>query len=71
MNVKILVVDDDKQTASSIGRYLNSCGYSADYECNPLQALKKIEDDNFLIVISDIVMKPMSGIEFAQKHKRV
>ena len=64
---KILIVDDDIETQNIILKILSSLTYECVVANNGRQALKHLEKDNFEIVISDIKMPVMDGMELL-KH---
>ena len=66
MSGKILIVDDQREVADFLAQMLEIVGYAAVAESDPNQALQRIEDDHFDLVISDFKMPEMSGSEFFQ-----
>ena len=60
---KILVVDDDRRICDLLVETLEAIGYQASGAGSARAALSKIEVERFDLVISDIVMPEMSGIE--------
>jgi len=69
--LKILIVDDEAETANLIARYFKRKGHEAVSLDNPLVGLEALEKDKFDIIISDINMPQMSGIEFVKKAKEI
>lgn len=68
-NCKILIVDDEKDITSTLKRYFVFEGYDVDVTNDPYTALRMIHEGNYLIVISDIAMPGMTGIELLQRIK--
>lgn len=68
-SIKILIVDDEKDITSTLKRYFSFEGYRVDTTNDPYTALKLIHEDNYLIVISDIAMPGMTGIELLSRIK--
>lgn len=66
---KILLVDDDLVSINMGLLLLKKMGYKADYAESAVQALKKIESDNYDLILLDIMMPEISGIELAKKLK--
>jgi DNA-binding NtrC family response regulator len=66
---KIVVVDDQKTVCYSIKRFLESKNFIVKTTCNPLEALKIIEDDKFDIAIIDVKMPNVNGIELLKLIK--
>jgi len=66
---KILVVDDEATIRSVIAQVLEEDGYDVIEAGSAEEALGKFRDDDFELVITDIVMKKMSGIELLKEVK--
>ncbi len=64
---KILVVDDEENIRMLISEHLKSNGYNCSIAANGKEALEKLERDNFELVLSDIKMPVMDGIELIKK----
>ena len=60
---RILIVDDEPHICRLIARYLTSEGYECVEAVSGETALKKLLADRFHMVISDIMMPGMSGID--------
>ena len=69
LKVRILVVDDEKELTDLIVRHFGFLGYDIDGVNDPHAALKKIEDEDYNIVISDIMMPGMDGLELLRRIK--
>lgn len=63
----ILLIDDDKLILMTLKRILTHQGYKVTIALNGFAALKKIRDDGFDLIISDIKMPNMDGIETVSK----
>ena len=66
---KILVVDDEQQICSMIVRLLNINNYQADTASNGKEALAKIQENEYEIVLTDIKMPEMDGIALIKAAK--
>ncbi|MFQ5963353.1 MAG: sigma-54-dependent transcriptional regulator [Candidatus Scalinduaceae bacterium] len=66
---KILVVDDDNSLAEMCIELLNSRGYDAEASYSGEDAFTKVKNDNYSIVIADLVMPDMDGIGLLKKIK--
>jgi DNA-binding response OmpR family regulator len=64
---KILLVDDDKVSGKSLDKRLTQKGFSCVYVESGNDALEVIETINFDLVLLDIVMPNISGMEVLQK----
>lgn len=71
MDGKILIVDDEEQILEMIRRNLNLEGYEVQGEKDPKLALERIKKENFKIVVTDIKMPGMSGVELLKKIKEI
>jgi len=66
---KILVVDDDPVVGKSFDRVLSAKGYAVITAHNGEEALKKLAEENYDAVFTDIRMPGLSGIEVAERIK--
>ena len=64
---RILVVDDDAVNLQVLVNILTTEPYDIDTALSGTEALTKLEEQNFDLVISDIMMPHMSGYELAQR----
>jgi DNA-binding NtrC family response regulator len=62
---KILVIDDDESTRESLTSYLSELGYEVYEADNGLKGLEMIKSNFPDLVISDIRMSGLNGIELA------
>lgn len=69
MNTAILIVDDEKDITDSLKRHLQLEGYDVLTTNESLKAIEMIEKNNIKIVISDIVMPELDGVELLRKIK--
>jgi two-component system chemotaxis response regulator CheY len=67
--MKILVVDDDKTTRKLLSLYLKAKGYEVVTAENGLDAMEKLGTENINLVVTDMNMPYMDGIELT-KHLR-
>ena len=65
----ILVVDDDEVVEEVTTSMIRRMGYSCAAVSSGEKALERLQRENFDIVISDIVMTGMNGVEFMNKAK--
>jgi DNA-binding NtrC family response regulator len=69
--VRIFVVDDQPSIASTLADILRLSGFDAIWFTNPDEALAAIKSDCPKLVISDIEMPHLSGIELAIRLKEL
>jgi two-component system, chemotaxis family, response regulator PixH len=68
---KILVVEDTASERELICEYLRQGGYSVVSACDGKEGLEKFELIQPNVVITDLVMPGMSGLEMCRAIKRV
>jgi len=68
---KILVADDEAIVRESLRDWLSDCGYQIFTAENGHQALEIIERERLSIVITDLVMPGMDGIELMKRAKDI
>ncbi|MFV0518061.1 MAG: sigma-54-dependent transcriptional regulator [Aminipila sp.] len=67
--INILVVDDELNVRQLLSKVLSKAGYKVYTACDGLEAYELIQDINIDIIISDIKMPRMTGIELLHKVK--
>ncbi len=71
LSQKILVVDDDPQVRDLLGEVLRHFGHEVESAVDGVDALQKVENDTFNIVITDLNMPRMDGMELISEiHNR-
>lgn len=65
----VFVVDDELAIAKSLATILQRHGYAARFFTNPLEVLETIKTDHPDLLISDVVMPFLSGIDLAIQVK--
>jgi len=67
----ILVVDDESEMRTALSHALNRGGFSVESAASGTEALIKLKKDPFSMVITDIKMPEMSGIEVLGAVKKI
>ncbi|EOO17403.1 MULTISPECIES: response regulator transcription factor [Bacillus cereus group] len=67
MESKILIVDDDKEIRNLISVYLENEGLKTQKAEDAIEALKLLEEKKFDLIILDVMMPNMDGIEVCMK----
>ncbi len=67
MNIKILVVDDEKEIADLIGLYLTNEGFEAVCSYSGRDALEKIESERFDLAVLDVMLPEVDGFTLCSK----
>ncbi|TAN44310.1 MAG: response regulator [Nitrospirae bacterium] len=68
--MKILIVDDDKTTRKLLSLYLKGKGYEIVTAENGLEALEKIGTEGINLIVSDMNMPYMDGIELTKTVRK-
>ncbi len=71
MAVNILVVDDEEGIRGSINSYLRLNDYRTDVACNGVEAVRKVRNEKYNIILLDINMPEMDGLETLQVIKSI
>ncbi|MDR3568918.1 MAG: response regulator [Syntrophobacteraceae bacterium] len=67
---KIFIVDDEQDICAMLTKFLRSSGYCCDSSTDPARALGILKKDSFDLVISDIKMAGMDGMQLlSQLHE--
>ena len=67
--VKILIVDDEKPLRMGLVKIVESIGYEPFEADNGEKALKQVEEHHPALIILDVMMKGISGLEVCRKLK--
>lgn len=67
---KILVVDDETKIREMIRKYAEYEGFQADEACDGLEAVKKCEENNYDLVVMDIMMPNLDGFSACKEIKK-
>lgn len=67
----ILIIDDEKAIRKTLVEILSFEGYQIDEAADGEEGLKKFSDKNYDLVLCDIKMPKMDGIEFLEKAKQI
>ena len=71
MSIRILLAEDDQAMRAYLSRALENAGYEVYSVDRGTTALPLLEDGEFDLLLSDIVMPEMDGIELAQRCAEV
>src|SRR3954463_3384211 len=68
--IRVLVIDDDEPHAQAVAESLERVGYECVVATSGREGLRLIEEQNFDIVITDLIMDQVGGLEVLGKAKR-
>jgi two-component system, NtrC family, response regulator HydG len=68
--IRVLVVDDDEPHAEAVAESLERVGYDCVVATSGSEGLRLIEEQVFDIIITDLVMQGVGGLEVLAKAKR-
>ena len=68
--IRVLVVDDDEPHATAVAESLERVGYDCVVATSGAEGLKLIEEQVFDIIITDLIMEGVGGLEVLAKAKR-
>jgi CheY-like chemotaxis protein len=71
MSKNILVIDDDGLVSKSLCDLLHKTGFSADALKNGFDALEVIKDTHIDLIVVDIKMPQINGVELVKKIKEI
>jgi two-component system response regulator AtoC len=64
LNNRILIIDDEKNMRHMLSTLLSKSGYQTKSVADGEQALTTLKDNNYKIILCDVKMPGMSGLEF-------
>lgn len=67
MNKKILIIDDEKNIRLTLEKVLTRAGYEVDTAINGEDGLQKVEKEEYPVILLDMKMPGINGIEFLKK----
>ncbi|MFI5458105.1 MAG: sigma-54-dependent transcriptional regulator [Isosphaerales bacterium] len=68
--IRVLVVDDDEPHAAAVAESLERVGYDCVVATSGSEGLRLIEEQVFDIIITDLIMEGVGGLEVLAKAKR-
>ena len=71
VDVKILIVDDDRDICEYMKTMLEATGYQVSTLSDPTEAVEMIRGDEYHLLIIDLMMPKMDGIELIERIRKV
>jgi len=69
--MNILLVDDERDVRTSLARFLRKLGYTVDCEADGKDGLNKFHMNDYDLIIADIRMPRLNGIDFLRHIKKI
>ncbi len=69
MTASILLVDDESTTQDTLGMFLETEGYRVATAGSGKEALTRIESEEFDVIVTDVVMPDVSGLEVLERSR--
>ena len=70
MTKKILIIDDDAELCDELAELLNHEGYTTDIACDGIHGTACINNDNYDIILLDLKMPGLNGLDILRKLKK-
>ncbi|HET6882630.1 MAG TPA: sigma-54 dependent transcriptional regulator [Pirellulales bacterium] len=70
LNGRVLVVDDHRQARESMSDVLRQAGHQVQAVSSAIEALKVLDRESFDVVITDLQMPGMSGLDFVRQLEK-
>ncbi|MFH1672586.1 MAG: response regulator [Pseudomonadota bacterium] len=71
MGYKILIVDDEEKMVKYLSKHLTKRGFDVTTTLSGAAALEKVEEEDFAVVMLDVLMPGMDGIETLVEIKKI
>jgi len=71
VQLKILVVDDDRDVCEYLEDFLTREGFHVTTLTDPTQAIDALKNEDYHLVVLDLMMPKLSGINLLEKIRRV
>jgi two-component system response regulator HydG len=68
---RILIVEDDRPQADAVAEALTRIGHSCVVVTEPRRALEVLEDDSFDLIITDLMMHDVTGMDILREARRI
>ena len=70
-NLKVLLVDDEEEFVSALAERLDIRGIDSQVATDGEQALEILESQSFDVIVLDVIMPGISGLEVLQRVKEM
>ena len=69
-NYKIIAVDDEEGIVDSLSIFLKRSGYNFTGVTNPMEAIEKVQNEHFDLMILDFIMTPIHGDQVVEEIRK-
>jgi DNA-binding NtrC family response regulator len=69
-SIEVLIIDDEPLVGQRLKPALTKEGYRVEIYTDPQEAVARLEEKNFDIVVTDIRMEEMDGLQILEKVRR-
>jgi diguanylate cyclase (GGDEF)-like protein len=69
-NTRVLIVDDDEAVRNTMNEYIQAAGYNSKSVSCAEEALEIIQKDEFQVIITDIILPAMGGLELTKSIRK-
>ena len=70
MNEKVLIIDDEQEFTEALAERMTNRGMDVSTSTSAIEGLKSVEDKSFDVVVLDLQMPEMDGIEALKALKK-
>ena len=67
---KIIAVDDESGIIDSLSVFLKRSGYQLTGITNPLEAIERVKEEHFDLMLLDFIMTPIHGDKVVEEIRR-
>ena len=67
---KIIGVDDEEGVLDTLGVFLNKAGYGFVGVTDPLEAIEKVREEHFDLMLLDFIMTPLHGDQVVEHIRK-
>ncbi len=71
MNERLLIIEDEDTLCTSLQRVLSREGYEVEIADSAESAFKLLEHKSYDLIITDIILPGISGIELLAKYRKI
>jgi len=70
VGARVLAIDDDRMILDSIARQLRTSEITLDVESDPSKVISRLGEADYELVLCDIKMQPMNGLEVLEEIRK-